>query len=294
MLSLIGSGLAILGPLFLFFIKIFLSSKEAKQKAVKNYYEFIAQIDKKSATKVANYLAAENELGRIQREIRERTLIEVNRLTERPAVNGLYDVPEIIELNIELKTHGKYLTETGQAKGLVVHFTAGRFAEGRQDAFNTLSYLAKQGLGCLVLDIDGKLYKAKNQALTEISFHAGESAYLGHKGMSRYCLGIEICNAGKLEDDFKPWYGGPAVPEDERREVTEQTANQKPGIYHKFSAAQEKTLIGFVLWQLDVNPEFSIDFVIGHDECAPERKNDPGASLSMTMPDFRAMIKTRI
>jgi len=39
------------------------------------------------------------------------------------------------------------------------------------------------------------------------------------------------------------------------------------------------------------NGIFKLDFVLGHDEVAPSRKNDPGGSLSMTMPEFRKKLK---
>lgn len=290
MLSIIGTILSALGPVIGFFIKIFLKNKEAQAKAVKNYYKFIAQIDKKSDTKVANYLATETALAKVQREIREAQLIEPERIAER-VKSREYDVPEIIELDIEVDTHGEYLTDSGRAKGLVVHFTAGRFANGRQDAVNTLTDLAKRGYGCLVMDINGQIYKA--QSIDDIAWHAGKSAYLGYEGMSRYLMGMEICCGGKLEDDGKTWYGL-LIDSDEQRAIAKQNKNQKHGLYHKFTVAQEKSLVNFVRWQFDINPEFSLDFVIGHDECAPDRKNDPGGSLSMTMPDFRAMIKTMI
>lgn len=291
---MLSSILSMAGPVVVFFLKLFIKNKEKRAKMVKNYYGHLAQIDKKSAKKVENYKAAEKELDRIQNEIREKELVEPERPTDKAVgSSSRYDIPEIIELDINVKTQGKYLTPTKKAKGLVVHFTAGRFAEGRQSVVNSLTSLAKRGLGCLYMDIDGKIYRAKTQGLDDIAWHAGKSAWLGHSGMSRYCMGIEICNAGKLESDGRSWYGL-MIPESERRVITDNEDNQKRGMYHKYTAAQEKSLINFVLWQLDVNPEFDLDFVIGHDECAPNRKNDPGGSLSMTMPEFRAMIKQRL
>lgn len=291
MLAIIGSALSMLAPLVIWGIKTFVGNKITKQKYVKNYYDMINRYNESASVKVANYIEAEESLAIVQQQIREEQLIEPSRLTECPTTKS-YDTPEIMDLDIELETHGQYLTPSKKAKGLVVHFTAGRFANGRQDAVNTLQDLAKRGYGCLVMDIDGQIYKSWAQDLDEIAWHAGESAYLGHKGLSRYCFGMEICNGGRLENDGKTWYNLPIKPK-EQRQIASKKSNQKPGIYHKFTAAQEKSLIDFVLWQLDINPEFSVDFVIGHDECAPDRKNDPGGSLSMTMPDFRDMIQTR-
>ena len=287
-MGLISSILQLAGPLVVFLIKLFIRKADARAKAVASFYKIIAIMDAKSESKVRRHLEAEAALEKLQRELREQNEIE----PERPAVPAVknYEVPEIIDLDVEIKTRGQYLTKSGRAKGLVVHYTAGRFRGGRKDALGTLNSLAKRGLGCLVMDANGQIYKAKNQSLKDIAYHAGKSAYLGHTGMSRYCYGLEICNAGKLEADFTPWYGGPPIGEENRRRIASKRSNQKEGTYHKFTAAQEKSLLHFILWQLDVNPDFSIDFVIGHDECAPDRKSDPGGALSMTMPDFRAMI----
>jgi len=299
MLSFLGSVLSFLGPVILWGIKTFVKNQEARERRVKNYYEFLAQIDKGSAAKVANYIAAERDLKRVQREIREKELIEPSRETATE-VKKPYEVPQIVEVEVEAKTHGKYLTESGKAQGLVVHFTAGRYEKGAKSAKNTLQYLAKKGLCCLVMDVNGVVYKAKSQDLDEIGWHAGESEFKDKKGMSRYLLGMEICNAGKLiekEGKFFPWWSfseEKLLPDQEPihsvNRIDFQSSNQKPGVYHKFTWAQEQSLINFILWQLDVNPEFKISHVVGHDEIAPGRKNDPGGSLSMTMPEFRNMI----
>ncbi len=54
-------------------------------------------------------------------------------------------------------------------------------------------------------------------------------------------------------------------------------------------------MVNFCLWQLKVNPEFKVDWIMGHDEVAIPlgRKSDPGGCLSVTMPEFREIIKER-
>ena len=64
--------------------------------------------------------------------------------------------------------------------------------------------------------------------------------------------------------------------------------NQKRGFYHVYTALQEKTLVDTLFWLKDQSPEvFSFNYVLGHDEVSPNRKSDPGAALSRTMPEFR-------
>lgn len=296
MLSIIGSVLSMGAPLIIWGIKTFIGNKMTKEKYVKNYYDMIAKYSAKGATKVANYIAAENSLANVQLQIREENLIEPIRNSSKAQVKKKYIMPIIIDVETDVETHGNYLTENGKELGLVIHYTAGRFLKGAEDAKNILIDLAKRGLGCLVMDIEGQIYKAKNQKLDEIAWHAGESAWLGHTGMSRYLLGMEICNAGLLSQEKDTWgqtYWGDQIATKNTRTVPENNSNQSPGLYHIFNKAQEKSLLNFVLWRADVNPIFDIDYVAGHDEVAPERKQDPGGSLSMTMLEYRAMIKKK-
>jgi len=199
-----------------------------------------------------------------------------------------YSQPEIVETSIEVKTRGRYITPSKGPRGLVIHYTAGHYG-GSQEAKGTLINLADQGLGCLVMDTDGKIYRAKNQGMNDTAWHCGKSSWLGTSGLSRYLLGMEVCCAGKLSNEGRSWYGE-YIPLKNRRIIASKTDNQKPGTYHAFTTLQEHSLINFCLWQLDVNQEFEIDWIVGHDEIAPMRKSDPGGSLSMSMPDFRDIV----
>lgn len=292
MMSIIGSILSMLGPVIVWSLNKFIANKERKEKAVKSYYGFLKSIDKKSADKVENYIKAESSLADLQRKIREENLKEPEREAAKFGDMPQYEIPDIEVVDIDVKTKGKYLTKSGRARGLIVHFTAGRFSKGRQNAIDTLNYLARQGLGCLVMDTAGRIYRAKSQEFDEIAWHAGTSYFMGHDGISRYCLGLEICCAGQLDEKGKSWFGQ-VVNEKFIRHVATKNENQKVGHYHKFTSAQEKSLINFILWQYDTNPEFNLNWVLGHDEVAKERKSDPGGSLSMTMPELRNIIKKR-
>lgn len=190
-----------------------------------------------------------------------------------------YTMPTIVRVpGVKYKVVGKYKTKTKQAKGLVVHYTvSGRTA---QAAKNVVAYMARNGLGCMVMDENGIIYVPENFNLqTDVAYHAGKSSWRGLSGMSYYCMGMEICCWGK---------GAKVGP---FRTVAKKTDNRQKGTYQTYTAAQEKSLENFILWQLDVNPEFDINFVAGHDEIAPLRKSDPGGSLSVGMPAFRGKFK---
>ncbi len=100
-------------------------------------------------------------------------------------------------------------------------------------------------------------------------------------GMSRYCAGIEICSWGKRDEQPGDRY-------------TAGVANQQAGFYQPYTPQQEQSLTRLIEWLKFECPEFDIEWVLGHDEVSPGRKNDPGASLSMTMPAYRKHLKAEL
>lgn len=192
-----------------------------------------------------------------------------------------YTMPEIVVVpGTRFKVRGQYRTPSKMARGLVVHYTvSGRKAS---NAKGVLRYLQSRGLGCPVMDEKGIIYIPENFDINrDYAYHAGPSTWEGKSGMSQYCIGMEICCWGS----------------DKRgsgRRVVKDKDNVKAGSYQKYTKAQEESLLNFILWQVDTNPEFDVDWIVGHDEIAPSRKMDPGGSLSMTMPEFREMIREKI
>ena len=212
---------------------------------------------------------------------------------ERPTAH--YEMPKILDVDVDVKTHGKYRTPSGMPKGLIVHFTA-----GRNDSLGTLKYMKSVGLGCMVMDESGEIIKG--QEIDEVAWHAGTSKHPSVEnitGMSRYCMGMEICNPGKLTeiddpsrvDDgmFYSWFG--TSYNEKLVRYSEGKDNIRKGYYLPFTDKQEFALINFCKWQISTNPEFDIEWVLGHDEVAPGRKSDPGGALSMTMPEFRQLLR---
>ena len=203
----------------------------------------------------------------------------------------------------KMTTQGDY--PRGYPQGAIVHFTAG--------APNPESTV-EGGIGnhytFFVIGPKGDVYQ--NFDLNRWGYHAGESSHpvLG-KSVSKYLVGIEICNAGKVRqiDDktFRPWFNDPLhyqqahepiphgvpnpardLPLDQVRYV-ERLQNREAGWYHRYTPEQEQALIELLLWLKSNGPGiFNFEFVLGHDEVSPGRKNDPGGALSLTMPDFRA------
>jgi len=189
----------------------------------------------------------------------------------------------------KMKTKGKY--RKNYPEGAIIHFTAGRSLKGLSDAVNTSNYGCKQGYVYLTLGNDGSVVQAF--PLDEYGSHAGTSTWptLG-ENVSKYLVGIEVCCAGKLDNKFTSWFGEKYTDKEVR--YSEDIDNIQRGFYHKYTAAQEKSLIELLCWLKHNNSEvFNFDNVLGHDEVASPkgRKNDPGASLSVSMPIFRERLK---
>lgn len=189
--------------------------------------------------------------------------------------------PTVIKVKgVKYSKHGFFKTKLGKALGAVVHYTvSGRTAA---NAIGVVKYLASKGLGCLVMDENGIFYCAENyDYMKDVVYHAGNSLWKGKSGISTYCIGLEICGYGS---------DGPKHGVKDLRTSTGED-NIKRGTYQMYTAKQEETLINFLKFCKRTNPEFSYDWVVGHDEIAPSRKSDPGASLSMTMPELRKLLK---
>jgi hypothetical protein len=196
----------------------------------------------------------------------------------------LLRIPFAQQMKAEMKTRGKY--RKGYPEGAIVHFTAGRWGTG------DLQTGINNGYCYLLIDEKGNVYQSF--PLDRWGYHAGVSSWktLG-SGVSQYIVGIEIACAGGVtpfKDKFKTWFGTLLGADQVRH--SDKHDNIQKGYYHKYTEAQEEALVHLLLWLKQNNPDvFDFDKVLGHDEVAPTRKNDPGASLSCSMPEFRQKLK---
>lgn len=190
------------------------------------------------------------------------------------------------------KTRGFY--SHGYPQGAVVHFTAGQPSQKIDDA---VEYQVERGYSYFVIAANGEI--SQNFPLTHWGYHAGgKSAWKGiGKGVSNELVGIEIINAGKLSSGGVPWFGSKPYAKRLVRTV-KSVANVEGGTYHKYTKAQEESLVRLLKWLHENNPSvFKYDYVLGHDEVSGkrgigyQRKNDPGGALSVTMDELRTSLK---
>lgn len=176
-------------------------------------------------------------------------------------------------------------------KGLIVHFHAGH-RDSRNNSLSTLELGRKNGYKYICLEEDGVLhFPANDKTDSGIPSFYGHSYHCGtfhHKDH----VGVEVICSGKLSfisGMFKTWFKK-VIPVKEVRKV-KAVDNIVAGYYQAFTSEQEKALVDLCLYLDATYDSFSLDRVLGHDEVAPGRKNDPGGSLSKPMPKFRLFLK---
>lgn len=206
-----------------------------------------------------------------------------------------------------MKTQGKYTG--GYPKGAVIHFTGGRFENGKLDAINSIKEGIKNNYTYLCIARTGEIIQA--HPVTEWGYHCGESSWNKVQRELQLwgtcnddLIGIEMCNAGQLQvkngGRFYTWYGE-EIPKSETRYVYEPEYGCPTGFYHKYSPRQEESLAKLLMWLKanDTTDLFSFDHVLGHCEISGKlelgywRKSDPGGSLSMPLKHFRQYLKDR-
>lgn len=167
----------------------------------------------------------------------------------------------------------------GYPDSIIIHYTA---MSSLDDAVKVLTNPDVSGSAHLVVGKKGEIVQ-----LAPFNFrtwHAGKSEYGGRKFYNNYAIGIEIDNVGWLKK-----YGD----QYSRHEL------KKQGItYTKSKVVQEKhwnPKVPYEYWE--VYPDKQIETVIelchllynnyrireilGHDEIAPDRKQDPGPAFPM-------------
>ena len=162
----------------------------------------------------------------------------------------------------------------GAPDTIVIHYTAGR---SRQTAVDTLTDPARRVSSHLVVGRDGGI--SQLLPFDVIGWHAGESAWEGRSALNNYSIGIEIDNAGQLEERdgrFLSWFDQ-EYPEEEmvrgvHRNQTEVTC------WHRYPDEQLQ-VVGDLCGQLVA--EYGITHILGHEEISPDRKVDPGPAFPL-------------
>lgn len=184
-------------------------------------------------------------------------------------------------LHEDIIEHGAGDFESGRAKGITVHYTAGGTAT------STINHLRKTALRYhLLIDRNGSVYQLVY--LNRKVNHAGPANWLGLSPNSNH-IAIAIANWGTLEKDndrYHTWTRKVLPPSQVAYRPFTQGENQ--GYWEACTLEAEETLNGVIRW-LCVNLNIDPKNICGHDEATP-RKVDPGGTLSQTMEEIRRSV----
>ena len=107
--------------------------------------------------------------------------------------------------------------------------------------------------------------------------------------MSRYSVGIELDNAGRLTKRSGKWYSwfDEVYPDEEVVEATHKHQTKLYG-WHAFPKIQLQVAAEVAI---AIVRKYELLDVIGHDDVAPNRKMDPGPAFPME--SFRSLVMGR-
>ena len=165
---------------------------------------------------------------------------------------------------------------------IIIHYTAGNSGES---AANWLADASSKVSAHVVIDRSGKIYQVI--PFHKVAWHAGQSAYGGRTGFNDFSIGIELDNAGYLQrsgGDYVSTSGHRYTPD----EVIEARHRQEAAsrFWHTYTPEQLYACRDLCFALIEAYPDISQ--ILGHDEIAPGRKQDPGPAFPMD--DFRNYI----
>lgn len=167
---------------------------------------------------------------------------------------------------------------------LIVHFTSGRSAETTVERFQESESR-----------VSAHLVIGRNGSVTQLvpfhveAWHAGVSRWADRVGLNSYSIGIELDNAGQLKRTARGWetWYHTVIPEEDVLPALHKNESVLSG-WQTYTDVQLHTLfeIGATLVRT-----YGLKEVLGHDDVAPDRKNDPGPAFPMD--EFRSYVMGR-
>lgn len=160
------------------------------------------------------------------------------------------------------------------ASYLIVHYTAGSSAEA---SVNWLTNPDARASAHLVIGRDGTITQLV--AFNRVAWHAGASQWEGLRGLNQHSIGMELDNAGRLEQKGGEWcaWFGRAYGPDAVMHACHRNESVTCG-WHVYPPAQIETArrVAEVLIA-----KYRLKGIAGHDEISPGRKVDPGPAFPM-------------
>jgi N-acetylmuramoyl-L-alanine amidase len=157
---------------------------------------------------------------------------------------------------------------------LVIHFTSGATAQSSIDFWKSPS--AHGASAHIVIDRDGTIYQCRPFNVT--AGHAGKSKWKEFSSLNNCSIGIELANAGDSANadgtafDSRKFRCPAGVAVAKHKNGGPATAWERyPEAQLSAALELSKLLVA----------TYNLDDVLGHEDIAPDRKNDPGPLFPM-------------
>ena len=163
---------------------------------------------------------------------------------------------------------------------LVIHFTSGMSAQSSIDFWKSPE--AQGACAHIIIDRDGTVFQCR--AFDRTAGHAGVSRWKDPTdglriGCNAFSIGIELANAG---DSVSGSVESPKAFGKHPLEAGAISAKHKNGgkisLWEKYPQAQLDACFAVAKALVE---RYKLDDVCGHEDIAPERKNDPGPAFPM-------------
>jgi N-acetylmuramoyl-L-alanine amidase len=162
---------------------------------------------------------------------------------------------------------------------IVIHYTA---MNSLESAVEVLTKDNNKASAHLVVGRNGDIKQLA--PFNYRTWHAGISSFNGRSGYNHYSIGIEIDNLGWL-DKYNGFYSRPElidynikILETDVVQMDHKNPMVRKKYWHKYTQEQIHTVID--ICKLLVST-YSIKEIVGHDDIAPDRKQDPGPAFPM-------------
>ena len=189
----------------------------------------------------------------------------------------------------ETKNNGGHFAKS-EPRWIVMHYTAG--LSGKQSADYLFGPHDPASSAQFVVDRDGTVYQLCDS--NTITWHAGKSFWRGVSMLNSHAIGIEFANLGFMKRGadgqwmtgasnyrtaWKPSKGVSAEMVTEARH--KNTPNGQLLGWEPYTSQQIEAGVGLTTWILKTHS--TIKEIVGHDDIAPLRKQDPGPAFPMTI-----------
>lgn len=167
--------------------------------------------------------------------------------------------------------------EALHARWLVMHYTGGRSVE---TSIAWLTNPQSRASAHLIIGRYGDI--TQMVPFDRIAWHAGISSWQNVNGLNQHAIGIELDNAGRLEQIAGKWMSPLKliIPSEQVRlgNHKHDPANIQPSGWQIYTPQQIEAVL--VVAQALV-AHYDLEDIVGHDDIAPGRVHDPGPDFPM-------------